>query len=142
VVHGGETKSCEIYAIRRSLTATWKTALPIYLSLNMLRFLRLRKPKIVSIIQALMGAVRSSAFIGAFVGLFWYSICLTRTRVGPRLFSEQIYLEKLCVQVGCLLCGWSILVETPRRRTEILFFVAPRALAIFLPRQYARKVGA
>jgi len=131
VVHGGETKSCEIYAIRRFLTATLKTALPIYLSLNMLRFLRLRKPKIASIIQAFMGAVRSSAFLGAFVGLFWYSVCLTRTRIGPRLLSEQIYLEKLCVQMGCFLCGWSILVETPRRRTEILFFCSPEGSCHF-----------
>lgn len=38
-----------------------------------------------------------------------------------------------------MLCGWSILVESPARRGEIAFFVAPRALATLLPRVYDRK---
>lgn len=138
VVHGGQTKSCELFALRRFWIATWKTAFPLYLGLNMVKFLRPRRPAASALLRALFEAVRSSAFLGSFVGIFWYAICLTRTRIGPRLLKtlDPLAFENLCVKVGCFLCGWSILVETPHRRTEIAFFVAPRALAVLLPRTY------
>jgi len=141
VVHGGQTKSCELFALRRFWVATWKTAFPLYLGLNMVKFLRPRKPAPSALLRALGEALRSSAFLGSFVGIFWYAICLTRTRIGPKLLKtlDPLAFENLCVKVGCLLCGWSIFVETPRRRTEIAFFVAPRALAVLLPRTYNPK---
>jgi hypothetical protein len=105
----------------------------------MIKFLRPRKPDGAAVLQALIGAARSSAFLGSFIGLFWYGVCLTRTRLGPRFLSDPMALDKLCIKVACLLCGWSILVENPRRRTEIMFFVAPRALAALLPRKYDKK---
>ncbi|KAL1883662.1 Cytochrome c oxidase assembly protein cox11, mitochondrial [Paecilomyces lecythidis] len=45
----------------------------------------------------------------------------------------------LCVGAGCLLCGWSVLVEGARRRQELALFVAPRAAATLLPRRYEKK---
>jgi hypothetical protein len=42
----------------------------------------------------------------------------------------------ICVGTGCLLCGWSILIETASRRKDIALFVAPRAMATVLPRRY------
>lgn len=140
VVHGAYSKNCEIFALSRFWQATWKTALPIYLGLNMLKFLRPRKPDAVALLQALIGAVRSSAFIGSFIGLFWYGVCLTRTRLGPKFLPlSPLALDNLCIKVACVLCGWSILAENRRRRTEIMFFVAPRALATILPRKYDPK---
>ena len=35
--------------------------------------------------------------------------------------------------MGCLLCGWSILLESPKRRGEMALYVAPRAMATVLP---------
>ena len=140
VVHGGSTKSCERFALNRFWTATWKTAFPLYLGIYSLRFLRPQKPSGAAILKALGGALRSSAFLGTFVGLFWYAICLTRTRLGPRFLSlDRLSLENLCVRMGCLLCGWSVLVEQPNRRMEVMFFVLPRALSVILPRRYDRK---
>ncbi|KAF8539930.1 hypothetical protein BDD12DRAFT_881520 [Trichophaea hybrida] len=140
VVHGAQTRSCEVNAIQRFWAATWKTAFPIYLGLNALRFVRLRKPRVKALLSALWGAARSSAFLGLFVSIFWYSICLTRTRLGPKLLPlKRLALENLAVKIGCVLCGWSILLENAHRRTEIMFFVAPRALALVVPRRYDRK---
>lgn len=42
----------------------------------------------------------------------------------------------LCIGTGCVLCGWSILLENERRREELALFVMPRALGTLLPRQY------
>ena len=35
--------------------------------------------------------------------------------------------------VGCLLCGWSIFLESPKRRGEMALYVAPRAMVTVLP---------
>ena len=42
----------------------------------------------------------------------------------------------LCIGIGCVLCGWSILLEAERRREELALFVMPRALGTLLPRVY------
>ena len=36
------------------------------------------------------------------------------------------------------MCGWSILIENKRRRTELALFVLPRALGTLLPRRYGK----
>ncbi|EAQ86707.1 hypothetical protein CHGG_07960 [Chaetomium globosum CBS 148.51] len=43
----------------------------------------------------------------------------------------------VCVGTGCVLCGWSILLENASRRKDMALFVAPRALATLFPRRYA-----
>jgi hypothetical protein len=65
-----------------------------------------------------------------------YGVCFTRSRLGPTLFpsmSRNFWDDTTGPFVGCLLCGWSILFEAPKRRGEMALYVAPRALATVLP---------
>lgn len=136
IVHGARI-SCEENALRRFWGA-WKTVFPVYLGLNMLQLLRLRKSSHRVFLRLVISSARSASFLGTFVCLFWYAVCLTRTRLGPSLFPniDPIQWEKLCVKAGCIACGWSVMIENPRRRAEMMFFVTPRALATLLPRRY------
>lgn len=115
----------------------------MYLPLNLVVLLR-RKPTYSALVTAFVEASRSSAFLGAFIALFYYGVCFARTRAGPKIFSPQLVTPQmmdggLCVGSGCLACGWSILLEKPARRQEIAFFVAPRALSTLFPRRYRRR---
>jgi hypothetical protein len=65
-----------------------------------------------------------------------YGHCLCRTRLGPSLSpsTPPIYWDKVTGSLtGCILCGWSILLESPKKRGEMALYVAPRALATVLP---------
>lgn len=142
MVHMGSGPSCEKHAVVRFGRA-FKFALATYLPLQLL--LKMRSPSISALKQALRDAARSSAFLGAFVSIFYYSICLSRTRVGPRVIgydkiTPMMWDQGLCVGAGCAMCGWSILIEAARRRQEIALFVAPRAAATILPRRYDERV--
>ncbi|KAL4777397.1 hypothetical protein BDW60DRAFT_213018 [Aspergillus nidulans var. acristatus] len=143
MVHMGCGPSCEKHAVSRFLR-TFKFACATYIPLQ--TAFRIRSMKSVeSARQALSDALRSSAFLASFVSLFYYSVCLSRTRLGPRLFSRetvtpQMWDSGLCVGAGCVMCGWSILVEHAKKRQEIALFVAPRAAATVLPRFYDQKV--
>ena len=139
--HSGTGSSCEFHAMTR-FCRSWRFAFELYLPLQILA--RIRNIKIGAIIDALRASARSSSFLAAFVSLFYYSVCLARTRLGPKLLSQrtvtpQMWDSGLCVLAGCLTCGWSILLEKPGRRQEIAFFVAPRAIATILPRVYDKK---
>jgi hypothetical protein len=139
--HCGTGKSCEVHAASR-FWRSWKFAMALYVPLQLLA--RLRHPSLDSPMRALKGAARSSSFLAAFVAIFYYSVCLARTRLGPKVFSyktitPQMWDSGLCVLAGCVACGWSILLEKPSRRQEIAFFVAPRALATMLPRVYDKQ---
>jgi hypothetical protein len=96
--------------------------------------------------HALVSSLRSSAFLATFVSLTWYipylntnnryGVCLTRSRLGPNLFpseSRTYWDDTSGPLLGCLLCGWSILLESPKRRGEMALYVAPRAMATILP---------
>ena len=142
MVHMGTGTSCHWHAAVRFARA-FKFALATYLPLQLL--MKTRKPSIRALRRALVDAMRSSAFLGAFVGLFYYGVCLSRTRLGPMIFSSEkvtpmMWDQGLCVGAGCLLCGWSILIEAEKRRQEVAFFVAPRAASTVLPRRYDSKV--
>lgn len=142
MVHMGVGPSCELHAASRFAQA-FKFAFAMYMPLNL--FMRLRYPSKNSLKQALIDATRSSAFLGAFVSLFYYSVCLSRTRIGPKLFSHktitpQMWDSGLDVGAGCATCGWSIMLEMEKRRHEVAFFVAPRAAATLFPRKYDKKV--
>ncbi|PKS09697.1 hypothetical protein jhhlp_004318 [Lomentospora prolificans] len=138
LVHMGCGPSCEYHAFSRFLRSfAWSatTYLPINLALQ------LRNPSAKALKRALLSALRSSAFLGTFISLFYYGVCLTRTRLGPKILGKDIPARNAidgggCVATGCFLCGWSILLEAPRRRPELALFVAPRALASFFPRKY------
>ncbi len=142
MVHMGTGPSCHWHAAVRFFRA-FKFAMATYLPLQLL--VKARKPSIRALRRALIDAMRSSAFLGAFISLFYYGVCLSRTRLGPKLFRPEkitpmMWDQGLCVGAGCLLCGWSILIEAEKRRQEVAFFVAPRAASTILPRRYDSKV--
>jgi hypothetical protein len=90
-------------------------------------------------LQITKGAARSSAFLATFVSSFYGGVCLARTRLGPKLFPKitpQQWDAGLCIQAGCFLCGWSVLLETPKRQIELMLFVLPKALATVTGRRY------
>lgn len=142
MVHMGCGPSCEKHAIWRFGQA-FNFACMRYLPLQI--FLRWRSPSFSGLLNAFRNAFRSSAFLGFFVSIFYYSVCLARTRLGPKVFDRKtvtpmMWDSGLCVAAGCIMCGWSIFVESDKKRQEIALFVAPRAAATLLPRLYERKV--
>ncbi|KAH7157077.1 hypothetical protein EDB81DRAFT_412347 [Dactylonectria macrodidyma] len=139
MVHMGCGPSCEYHALSRFFRA-WKWSMATYLPLTLA--FALRNPSRKAVIRAIVSSCRSATFLGAFITLFYYGVCLARTRLGPLLLGNSVsYRQRidsgLCVGAGCLLCGWSMLIETPSRRTDIALFMAPRAMATFLPRRYS-----
>lgn len=142
IVHSGLGPSCSWHAMVR-FSRAFKFAFVTYLPLQL--FMKLRKPSWKALWRALGEALRSSVFLGGFVALFWSGVCLSRTRLGPKVLSSKVVTpmmwdQGLCIRAGCVLCGWSILIEAARRRQEVAFFVAPKAAATCLPRSYNRKV--
>ncbi|KIW06231.1 uncharacterized protein PV09_02707 [Verruconis gallopava] len=147
LVHHGCGPSCEKHALWR-FWRSWKLALGVYAPLQalvVLRRLQSQKVRRLDVLRkASVDTARSSAFLGAFVALFYYGVCLTRTRLVPKLFSRktitpQMYDSGLCVLGGCLLCGWSVLLELAHRQAELMLFVLPRALGVWFPRRYLRE---
>ena len=143
MVHMGTGPSCHWHAVIRFFRA-FKFSMAMYLPLQLL--IKARHPSLKALKQALRDAIRSSAFLGAFISTFYYSVCLSRTLLGPRLFSRKTISATtidsgLCIGTGCIMCGWTILLEARKRRQEVAFFVAPRAVATFLPRRYDSKVS-
>ncbi|KAL4937092.1 hypothetical protein BDV06DRAFT_216159 [Aspergillus oleicola] len=142
MVHMGCGPSCEKHAIYR-FVRTFKFACATYIPLQIAFRFRSMK-SMAAARRAISDALRSSSFLAAFVSLFYYGVCLSRTRLGPRLFDKstvtpQMWDSGLCVGTGCVMCGWSILIEHAKKRQEIALFVAPRAAATVLPRFYDQK---
>jgi hypothetical protein len=142
MVHMGAGSSCHWHAVIR-FTRSFKFALTMYLPIQLLMKGRSMSP--TALIRAMREAVQSSAFLATFIALFYYGVCLSRTILGPRIISNKIVSRQdwdsgLCVGAGCMLCGWSILIEAAKKRQEMASFVAPRAAAILLPRRYDLKV--
>lgn len=141
MVHMGTGPSCHWHAAVR-FSRAFQFALATNLPLQLL--VKTRNPSFRALRRACEEAMRSSAFLGAFVSLFYYGVCLSRTRLGPSMFSREtitpmMWDSGLCVGAGCVLCGWSILIEAEKRRMESALFVAPRALSKLLPREYDAK---
>jgi hypothetical protein len=143
MVHMGCGPNCEIHAVSR-FARTFKIACATYIPLQIvLRLRRMREPAVLR--RAISEGAQSSAFLATFVSLFYYAVCLARTRIGPKVFDAKtvtplMWDSGLCVGAGCLMCGWSVLVEQARKRQELALFVAPRAAATVLPRLYEKKV--
>ena len=149
LVHQGVGPSCEKHFVVRFWRG-WLQALGVYAPLQAIILLgklsRTRVHKLRAVLNAAIEAARSSAFLGTFIALFYFGVCMTRTRLGPKLLSyktvtPQMYDSGLSIDVGCLLCGWSILLEPSRRQAELMLFVLPRAVAVWLPRRYPRHVS-
>lgn len=143
LVHSGFGPSCHWHAAMRFLGA-FKIALATSLPLQIL--MKARKLSWMAFERALKDALRSAAFLGSFVGLFYYGVCLSRTCLGPKLLrpdkiTPMMWDQGLCIRAGCMLCGWSILIEAAKRRQEIASFVAPKALATILSRRYDKMVS-
>ena len=139
VVHMGVGPSCHWHAVVRFMrTFRWAmiTNMPLQLLVKFVTKSRFSRKTLKAV---LADASRSSAFLAAFVTLMYYGICLSRTVLGPVILgsdivSRQFWDSGMCIRVACALCGASILIEKPSRRGELSLFVAPRALATFLPR--------
>jgi hypothetical protein len=139
MVHMGCGPSCEYHAVSR-FYRSWCWSMATYLPLNVA--LQLRKPSLKAFLKAFLSASRSSAFLGTFITLFYYGVCLGRTRLGPHVIGTDANCRQrldggICVGTGCMLCGWSVLIETASRQKDMALFVAPRAAATVLPRRYA-----
>lgn len=139
IVHMGCGPSCEYHALSR-FVRSWKWSMFTYLPLALA--LQIRKtPSRHSLVHALLSASRSSAFLATYITLFYYGVCLARSRIGPVIVGTDVKARQkldsgICVGTGCALCGWSVLVETVSRRKDMGLFVAPRALSTVVPRQY------
>ncbi len=138
MVHMGTGPNCEYHAVSR-LARSFVWAFSTYLPLNLL--LTLRNPSTAAAKYAVKSSARSSAFLATFIALYYYGICLHRTRLGPKILGTETHIRQqidsgICVAGGCILCGWSVLIETEGRRKELGLFVAPRALATLFPRRY------
>lgn len=147
MVHMGCGPNCEYHFLRRFVKG-FLTAFGMYAPLNLLLLLRVGVPSRRAIQAAVVSSVRSSAFLGTFIALFFYGVCLARSRIGPLYLAlsnhtrqQVVHIRQqidsgLCIGSACALCGWSILLENAGRRKDIALFVAPRALATLLPRRY------
>jgi hypothetical protein len=138
MVHMGSGENCEYHAARRFLKG-FLMAFGMYGPINFA--LQLSRPSKKGFKRAILSSMRSSTFLGAFIALFYYGVCLARTRIGPQIIGKDTHARQIidswvCIGSGCMLCGWSIVLETPGRRKDIALFVAPRALATLLPRRY------
>lgn len=114
--------------------------LPLQLTMFLLRIRNSKSPQ-HDLLRTVVSASKSSAFLGTFITLFYYGVCLARTRLGPHILGTSPAARQqidggLCVGTGCFLCGWSVLLEPAGRRKELALFVAPRAVATMLPRRY------
>lgn len=143
MVHMGVGPSCELHALsrfRRAWLWSMRTYLPLQMAVLLLRLRSLRTLR-RDVVRAFLSASRSSAFLGSFITLFYYGVCLSRTRVGPHIVGRDTKARQkidggMCIGAGCFLCGWSVLLEPSSRRRELALFVAPRAVATVLPRKY------
>ena len=70
-----------------------------------------------------MGATQSSIFLASFIAMVWSPICFSRNYI-----MKGKDRETFGVFMGCLLCGFSLLLERKSRRREIALFCAPKAI--------------
>ncbi|KAG2213271.1 hypothetical protein INT46_002492 [Mucor plumbeus] len=140
VIHEGNSYGCEVNALNRFYKGFIKI-FPVYLSVHLapplfFRTSRLLQNPASSILHILLASVRSSTFLGTYIAIIWYSICLVRTRIGHQVLGvNQTRLDdSLGPLLGAMLCGLSLLVESKHRRGEMTLYVVPRALFSFTER--------
>ncbi|KAI8344343.1 hypothetical protein BC941DRAFT_408384 [Chlamydoabsidia padenii] len=134
VVHGGQPWGCEVHAMTRFAKGFAKVFL-LYFSVHLTPPLLFKRQKLAqdplgSIQHILKASIRSSTFLATFITLIWYSICLTRTRIGHQLLGiqQERLDDTLGPLIGSAMCGLSLMIENKHRRGEMALYVVPRAL--------------
>uniref|UniRef100_A0A0E0I121 Transmembrane protein 135 N-terminal domain-containing protein n=1 Tax=Oryza nivara TaxID=4536 RepID=A0A0E0I121_ORYNI len=122
VIHP-DRASCLAHNVSVS-SSTFKKTFPLYFSLTFVPFVVLRLQKFLespaaTCWRALVGAVRSTTFLSAFVTFFQAAICLHR-----KVATKD---HKLVYWFAGLMSGLSILLEKKARRAELALYVLPRA---------------
>ncbi|GAA0164329.1 hypothetical protein LIER_19992 [Lithospermum erythrorhizon] len=118
------TNSCLLQNVNAA-KATFRKTLPLYFSLTFVPFVVLRLQKfteapVKTCWHAVTGAVRSTTFLSAFVGLFQGVICLHR--------KVSLKDHKLVYWIAGAVSGLSVLLEKKARRGELALYVLPRAV--------------
>ncbi|CDP19846.1 unnamed protein product [Coffea canephora] len=118
-----DTNSC-LKHNTKALTDTFRKTFPLYFSLTFVPFVVLRLQKFMdapirTCWHAVTGAVRSTTFLSAFVGIFQAVICLHR--------KVAVKDHKLVYWFAGLMSGLSVLLEKKARRGELALYVLPRA---------------
>ena len=121
----------------------FKFAIGVYAPLNLLMLIFPLKVKMLArLFRAIKSSIRSASFLGAFIGFYWYAVCLARTRLLPKLFPKiprVRFDDTICAASGAFMCGFSSFIETPQRRKELALFVAPRGLGTLFRWSQQRK---
>ncbi|KAH9321475.1 hypothetical protein KI387_016114 [Taxus chinensis] len=122
-----DTASCLAHNANATYS-TFRKTFPLYFSLTFVPFVILHLQKFMespmrTCWNATKGAVRSTSFLSAFVGLFQAVICLQRKVVTRD--HKLIYWF-----AGCI-AALSVLLEKKGRRSELSLYVLPRAADSF-----------
>ncbi|XP_044493154.1 uncharacterized protein LOC123216703 [Mangifera indica] len=122
VIHP-DTDSCLTHNANAA-SATFRKTFPLYFSLTFVPFVVLHLQKFMNAPArtcwlALKGAVRSTTFLSAFVGIFQGVICVHR-----KVASKD---HKLVYWIAGALSALSVLLEKKARRGELALYVLPRA---------------
>lgn len=117
------TQSCLAHNTNAA-SATFRKTFPLYFSLTFVPFVVLHLQKFMDTPArtcwlAVKGAVRSTTFLSAFVGIFQGVICLHR-----KVASKD---HKLVYWISGGLAALSVLLEKKSRRSELALYVLPRA---------------
>ncbi|KAK4740667.1 hypothetical protein SAY87_024255 [Trapa incisa] len=118
-----QTNSCLVHNAKAT-SATFRKTFPLYFSLTFVPFVVLHLQKFMdaparTLWLAVKGAVRSTSFLSAFVGLFQAVICLHR-----KVASKD---HKLVYWIAGGIAALSVLIEKKSRRSELALYVLPRA---------------
>ncbi|KAK9699114.1 hypothetical protein RND81_08G153600 [Saponaria officinalis] len=117
------SQSCLTHNLNAA-SATFRKTFPLYFSLTFVPFVVLHLQKFMdtparTCWHATKGAVRSTTFLSAFVGIFQAVICLHR-----KVSSKD---HKLVYWVSGGIAALSVLLEKKSRRKELALYVLPRA---------------
>ncbi|KAK7268671.1 hypothetical protein RIF29_21377 [Crotalaria pallida] len=123
IIHPG-TNSCLAHQ-GKATSATFKKTFPLYFSLTFVPFVVLHLQKFTdapvrTFWFATKGAIRSTSFLSAFVGIFQAVICSHR-----KVASRD---HKLVYWIAGGVAALSVLLEKKTRRGELALYVLPRAV--------------
>ncbi|KAJ8517741.1 hypothetical protein ONZ45_g5091 [Pleurotus djamor] len=120
----------------------FKWMFPIYGALHLIPSVLFKRKEFFKkplnmLLKAALGTTRSSAFLGVFVIIYQSVFCykhylydrLTSPKNSPALQRIiDLLISKPSFWVPGFLCGLSLFVEAPRRRTELAMYVLPKGL--------------